>query len=173
MIQSLTKFNGIHPGAVLKRELKKQGIKPIDLASEVGEHKQTISAILNERRGINANLSVKLAEYFQIDPSFYMQLQAAYEVKQILKRQQLANQTPNLSIIRKVLFWDTNFDKIDWIAKKTAVIKRVFERGNEEEIQEIIRFYGKEIVEKTIRNYQNDFLPMYQSNVMKFLSNKR
>jgi len=173
MIQSLTKFNGIHPGAVLKRELKNRGIKPTDLASEVREHKQTISAILNERRGINANLSVKLAEYFQIDPSFYMQLQAAYEVKQILKRQQLANQTPNLSIIRKVLFWDTNFDKIDWIAKKTAVIKRVFERGNEEEIQEIIRFYGKEIVEKTIRNYQNDFLPMYQSNVMKFLSNKR
>jgi addiction module HigA family antidote len=170
MIQSLTKFNGIHPGAVLKRELKKQGIKPIDLASEVGEHKQTISAILNERRGINANLSVKLAEYFQIEPSFYMQLQAAFEVQQILKRQQLANPTPNLSIIRKVLFWDTNFDKIDWIAKKTAVIKRIFERGNDEEIQEIIRFYGKEIVEKTIRNYQNDFLLMYQSNVMKFLS---
>jgi hypothetical protein len=125
---------------------------------------------LNERRGINANLSVKIAEYFQIDPSFYMQLQAAYEVKQILKRQQLANQTPNLSIIRKVLFWDTNFDKIDWITKKTAVIKRVFERGNDDEIQEIIRFYGKETVEKTIRKYQNDFIPMYHSNVMKFLS---
>jgi addiction module HigA family antidote len=170
MIQSLTKFNGIHPGAVLKRELKKRGIKPIDLASEVGEHKQTISAILNERRGINANLSVKLAEYFQIDPSFYMQLQAAFEVQQILKRRQLINPTPNLSIIRKVLFWDTNFDKIDWISKKTAVIKRVFERGNDEEIQEITRFYGKETVEKTIRKYQNDFIPMYHSNVMKFLS---
>ena len=99
-----------------------------------------------------------------------MQLQAAFEVQQILKRRQLINPTPNLSIIRKVLFWDTNFDKIDWIAKKTAVIKRIFERGNDEEIQEIIRFYGKEIVEKTIRNYQNDFLLMYQSNVMKFLS---
>jgi hypothetical protein len=68
------------------------------------------------------------------------------------------------------LFWDTNFDKIDWIAKKTAVIKRVFERGNEEEIQEIIRFYGKGIVEKTIRKHQNDFIPMYHRNVMKFLS---
>jgi addiction module HigA family antidote len=151
MIQSLTKFNGIHPGAVLKRELKKRGIKPIDLASEIGEHKQTISAILNERRGINANLSVKLAQFFSIDPSFFMHLQAAYEVQQILRRQQLTNQTPNLSIIRKILFWDTNFDKIDWISKKTAVIKRVFERGNEAEIQEIIRFYGKETVEKTIR----------------------
>jgi hypothetical protein len=99
-----------------------------------------------------------------------MQLQAAFEVQQILKRQQLTNPTPNLSIIRKVLFWDTNFDKIDWITKKTAVIKRVFERGNDEEIQEIIRFYGMEIVEKTIRNYQNDFIPMYKSNVIKFLS---
>jgi plasmid maintenance system antidote protein VapI len=55
MIQSHTRFNGIHPGAILKRELKKRSIKPIELASEVGEHKQTISAILNEKRASRAS----------------------------------------------------------------------------------------------------------------------
>lgn len=59
--------------------------------------------------------------------------------------------TPNLSILRKVLFWDTNFDKIDWIKYSKAVIRRVNERGNEEEMQEIIRFYGAEKVEEAIR----------------------
>jgi addiction module HigA family antidote len=167
----ITKLNGVHPGAVLKRELKKRGIKPIDLASEIGEHKQTISAILNERRGINANLSVKLAQFFSIDPSFYMHLQAAYEVNCILEKQRSNNNTPNLLVIRKVLFWDTNFDNMNWVSKKSAVIKRIFERGNEAEIQEIIGFYGKETVEKTISKYQNDFIAKFKENVLKYEEN--
>ena len=37
-------------------------------------------------------------------------------------------------------------EKIAWEKQKKAVIKRVFERGNEIEKKEIIRFYGKEVV---------------------------
>ena len=49
-----------------------------------------------------------------------------------------------------VLFWDTKMEKIDWKKQKKAVIKRVFERGNEIEKKEITRFYGKEIVNEII-----------------------
>jgi len=35
-------------------------------------------------------------------------------------------------------------DKIDWVAQKPAIIKRVLERGNDLEKEEIARFYGKE-----------------------------
>jgi addiction module HigA family antidote len=164
LIQSLSKFNGIHPGAILKRELKKRGIKLIELATEVNEHKQFISTLLKERRGINANWSVKIAKVFKLAPSFYMQIQAVYEFKQILKKQNLANPTPNLSFIRKLLFWYTNFDKFNRIAKKSAVIKRVFERGNELENQEIIRFYGWE----TLSKYHNDFILTFKENIMKY-----
>ncbi|MNY64744.1 hypothetical protein D3C86_2018990 [compost metagenome] len=57
---------------------------------------------------------------------------------------------PDLSLIRPVIFWDTQIDKIDWEKQKLAVIKRIFERGNEEEKQEIIRFYGLETVQSVI-----------------------
>jgi len=50
--------------------------------------------------------------------------------------------TPDLSLLRPVLFWDTKMGKIDWHKQRKAVIKRVFERGNEIEKNEIIRFYG-------------------------------
>ena len=40
----------------------------------------------------------------------------------------------------------TDMKIIDWEKNKLAVIYRVFERGNEQEIQEIIRFYGKKNV---------------------------
>jgi hypothetical protein len=42
--------------------------------------------------------------------------------------------------IRKILFGDTNFDKINWDKYKKAVIQRVSERGNKEEINEIKPF---------------------------------
>jgi hypothetical protein len=34
-------------------------------------------------------------------------------------------------------------DKIDWLRQKRAVVEPVFARGNEQEKNEIIRFYGE------------------------------
>lgn len=48
----------------------------------------------------------------------------------------------NLSLIRKILFWDTDINKIDWEAQRRAVIERILERGNDQEKEEIKRFYG-------------------------------
>jgi hypothetical protein len=57
---------------------------------------------------------------------------------------------PDLSILRPVLFWDTNMAHIDWERQSSAVIKRIFQRGNQKEKDEITRFYGKERSEKVI-----------------------
>jgi len=62
--------------------------------------------------------------------------------------------TPDLSKLRRVLFWDTNMDTIDWEKYKNAVIIRVFERGDAEEQKEIIRFYGKETVDEIWGKYK-------------------
>lgn len=51
-----------------------------------------------------------------------------------------------------MLFWDTDFDKIDWGRYRNSIIQRVLEKGNEEEREEIIRFYGIERSE--IENYK-------------------
>lgn len=60
--------------------------------------------------------------------------------------------TPDLSKLRRVVFWDTDFDKINWIEKETAVVQRVFERGNDDEKAEIIRFYGQEKVDLILKD---------------------
>lgn len=39
---------------------------------------------------------------------------------------------------------------INWEKHKVSVIKRVFERGNEQEINEIIRFYGNKEIENVL-----------------------
>jgi hypothetical protein len=48
------------------------------------------------------------------------------------------------------LFWDTDINKIDWERQKKAVIERVWERGTEEEQNEIIRYYGMDVVNAVI-----------------------
>ncbi|MDR6457411.1 hypothetical protein J2786_000504 [Chryseobacterium vietnamense] len=57
-------------------------------------------------------------------------------------------------------FWDTNVDKLDWQKAYQAVIGRIMERGGEDEIDEIVRFYGYEKVIKAIRD-EIYFLPNY------------
>lgn len=176
MIPEIANIKGIHPGAILRREIKSRGIKNKDFAELIGEYPQTISAVINEKRGINANLSIKLGKNLGIDNDYFMQLQASYDVKiaQNLLYQQESLYPPagkpNLKIIRKHIFWDTDFDKIDWIKSKRAIIKRVFERGNEIEIKEIINFYGKSTVKAELENTSNKFLPSFESNISEFLN---
>ena len=163
MLPKIDKIKGVHPGLILKREIKRNNIKSSQLALSIGEHKQTISAIINQKRGINPELSIKLADYFVTEEDYFMMLQAAYEVKS--KLTEINKRTPNLNNIRKVLFWDTTFDKIDWNKNKRAVIKRVLERGNDEEINEIIKFYGKATVSIIAKSIKQPRLSTFQKNV--------
>lgn len=67
------------------------------------------------------------------------------------------NNRPNLSLIRKGLFWDTDIHKIDWQQQRRAVIERIFERGNDEEKTEISRFYGDSVVDPIVENWKANF----------------
>lgn len=71
--------------------------------------------------------------------------------------------TPNLALIRKALFWDTDINKIDWNKQYKAVIQRVFERGNAEEKLEIKRFYGDDVVEKVLSENKRQHYIIYKN----------
>lgn len=162
MLPKIAKIKGLHPGLILQREIKRNNIKSSQLAMAINEHKQTISAIINQKRGINPELSIKLADYFHTEEDYFMMLQAGYEVKNKLDANR--KRTPNLNNIRKILFWDTTFDKIDWNKNKRAIIKRVLERGNDKEINEIIAFYDKDTVSKIAKSIKHSRLSTFQKN---------
>jgi len=166
MLPQLTKIKGVHPGAILRRELKIQNLKSSDLAICIDEHKQTISAILNKRRSINPKLSIKLSKQFNVDNDYFMLLQSSYDVKVAAELEN--NITPDINNIRRVIFWDTTFDKIDWNKNKRAVIKRILERGNSTEINEIVSFYGKKIITNEIKSINGSRLPSYKKNIKEY-----
>ena len=87
MLPRLNKIKGIHPGTLLRGALDNQNLKGSELAEAIGEHKQTISAILNKRRAINPGLSIKLSKVFKTEKDYFMLLQSSYDVKIIAESQ--------------------------------------------------------------------------------------
>lgn len=134
-------IKGIHPGKFIERDLKNKEITQRYLAEETHIPYQTINAIIAGRRNLTTGQALALESLLGYEEGFLSILQSFYDIKQY-KDKKLAELYPRSPRIRKILFWDTDFDKINWGKSKKAVIQRVLERGSEEEIGEIKRFYG-------------------------------
>ena len=96
---------------------------------------------------MNTGLALKIEKALGMEEGTFMILQVYYDIK-IEREKQQASMHPDFSIIRKILFWDTDMANIDWNSHYKYVIKRIFERGNNKEKQEMMRFYGKEKIKE-------------------------
>ncbi len=138
----IEKYKGIHPGIILERELKKRNLQKRSFALSIGEHPQTLYTITKGKRKLNTALALKIEENLSLEEGTLVLLQTYFDIKEEKFKKMFS--TPNLSLIRKSLFWDTDITKIDWDKHYKAVIRRIFERGNEIEKQELVNFYGTE-----------------------------
>jgi hypothetical protein len=93
-------------------------------------------------------LALKLENALGLEEGTLMILQVYYDIEQLKKKQQV--EIPDLKKLRKIIFWDTDMKSIDWNRQYKAVIRRVFERGNLQEKNEITRFYGKEKIRQAL-----------------------
>jgi addiction module HigA family antidote len=152
MLPEINDIKGVHPGVILEREFRKRGIGKSVFAREIGVYPGIITDITKQRRGMNAHLAIRIENALGAEEGYFMVIQAYYSIAREREKTIREKPKPNLSLIRKALFWDVNFDNIDFNSKKRYVIERVFERGNNEEINEIMRFYGKKECIKIIRS---------------------
>ncbi|MEQ7801811.1 plasmid maintenance system antidote protein [Pedobacter sp. ASV1-7] len=147
MEMSLEKYKGIHPGLILDRELKKRNLKKGPFALSLPEYPQTINEITKGRRGLTPEISLKIDRALGFEEGTMFLLQAYYAIKLEQQKDQFKLR-PDLHVIRKILFWDTDISKIDWQKQYRSVIQRIFERGNDQEKKEILNFYGEEKVKE-------------------------
>lgn len=149
MNSQLFKYKGIHPGIILERELQKRSLKKRPFALALGEFPQTLNDITKGKRSIPVALALKIEKELELEEGTVVLLQSYYDIeKEKSKKQKL----PDLSIFRESLFWDTDIRKIDWSKQYKAVIQRVFERGDDNEKEEIHRFYGKQKIEAALHS---------------------
>ncbi len=150
MYKDLQILKGLHPGIVLERSLKKRNLSKAQFALSIGEYPQTLSAITKGKRNMNTALALKIEHALNMEEGYFMTLQIFFEIKEEKNKQK--GKTNDLPKLRHVLFWDTKMEQIDWQKQKRAVIQRVFERGNDQEKQEVIRFYGSSVVDDILKD---------------------
>jgi len=151
MNRNLEPYKGINPGRIIDRELKKRGASQRSIAARIGEHSQNLNAVITGRRRLTTELALKLERELGMEEGFLLTLQAYHEIAEY-KRLHASGSVSGRPDIRRCLFWDTDFDKLDFGIYRNAVIQRVLERGNDAEKNEIARFYGLELSE--LDNYR-------------------
>ena len=70
----------IHPGRILKREMKARNLSGNKLALALRVPSGRITQILNGKRGISAETALRLGRYFNNSAQFWMNLQSKYEL---------------------------------------------------------------------------------------------
>ena len=73
-------------------------------------------------------------------------------------------------IFEKRIFWDINFDNLDYDTKANFVIARVFERGDVQDIRNCRRYYGDELITTVLLNVK--FLPLHRLGMASAVINK-
>jgi antitoxin HigA-1 len=157
MNNTISIIKGVHPGLILERELQKRNLKKGQFALSLHEFPQTLVSITKGKRRMNTALAMKIEKALGLEEGYFMILQVYHDIEQ--EKLKLDTATPDLSKLRKGIFWDTDINTIKWEKHKKGVIQRVFERGNETEKAEITRFYGEEVVNEILENVKKTILP--------------
>jgi addiction module HigA family antidote len=85
-VVEMAKLPNVHPGEVLLEEfLKPMGISQNRIAREIGVPPRRINEIVHGKRAITADTALRLSKYFNVSESFWMGLQADYDLEEARK----------------------------------------------------------------------------------------
>jgi len=173
MYEDYLKYHHIPCGAVIDRIRTKEHLTQRELAERSGILFQRINDFIADRRKISPEQSLRLEDALGIErKGFFYQIQTNHEIFLAIKRT-TEQQHPDLSKYRKALFWDTDFESIDWRGNSAWIIQRVFEYGNESEIKETIHFYGNKAIENILSTMPDSWNARNRSyNITKYLHEK-
>lgn len=131
-------YKGIPPGKIIARNLAKRGLTQRKLAEEIGEHYQTLNAIILGSRHLTISQSLKMDNALGFPEGFFAIVQTYYQIALEQKSRIEAKPVPP---IRPVVFWDIDPENLDWNKNKDFIVARVNQRGNKEEIEEVRKYY--------------------------------
>jgi len=76
----------IHPGELLREDfLIPLGMTVRMLAKEIKVPERRVVAIVKERKGLDGEMSLRLARFFRMSPEFWMSVQKTYELETMMK----------------------------------------------------------------------------------------
>lgn len=70
----------VHPGLILKDELEEFAISPTEFARQIDVPPNRISQIISGKRSITGDTALRFGHWFGVDPEFWLNLQAQFEL---------------------------------------------------------------------------------------------
>ena len=80
-------LNPCHPGEILRDNLEAAELSVTDAAARLGCTRQALSRLLNGKAGISPAMAIALERMGWSNASFWMRLQAAYDLARERRRQ--------------------------------------------------------------------------------------
>src|SRR5579862_8199921 len=77
------KLPPIHPGRILREDLRDEGISINGLAQAIRVPANRISLIVNEKRGITADTAARLGRYFGTSAQYWLNIQNRFDLDSI------------------------------------------------------------------------------------------
>lgn len=77
---SRSRIAAVHPGVYLKELLEELGLSQYRLAHEIRVPAMRISHVVRGKRPVTAELALRLGQYFQQTPRYWLNLQSRYDM---------------------------------------------------------------------------------------------
>jgi antitoxin HigA-1 len=76
------RLNPVHPGDVLREDfMKPMGLSAYAVAKAIGATPIAISLICRRKRGVSAEMALKLGRLFNVSPELWIGIQADYDLE--------------------------------------------------------------------------------------------
>jgi len=96
MSERKDRLDPVHPGDVLREDfMKPLGLTSSAVAKAIGATPIAISEIIRRKRGVSAEMALKLGRLFSVSPELWMGIQADYDLE-------LARDRNEAKILRRV-----------------------------------------------------------------------
>lgn len=92
----------IHPGEILLEEfMKPMRLTARQLAADIDVSPSRISDLVHGRRPVTADTALRLGQYFGMEPRFWINLQAEYDIR-IATREFLEKVSPRIRVLQRM-----------------------------------------------------------------------
>lgn len=151
-LEKYLEMEGVSPSLILSRLVAINGNFRKDIAQKAEIPAQRLSDLISGTRRFTARYSLGLEKALGIPiKGFFLLLQAKNDIY-IEEQTASKHHAPDISKFRESTFWDVDIRSLDWQRDRKPIVNRVFEYGSDEEIREIISYYGKEVVAELLEN---------------------
>lgn len=87
----------MHPGELLRNEIKERGLKQTELAEKLGISQPFLNGLLKEKKKVSIELAIKLEEVLGIEAEQWVKLQRLFDKIETRNRTEQSLQNLNIS----------------------------------------------------------------------------